>query len=180
MAKNSSVRLPHFGKVLFLALVISLGISVWSVQNAPTQTQQYASVEPEDPYCSSFNTRDCIYGCTPTSTGGTCKPAPTPTPVPMTAPTNLIGTLKNCVKTSFGTTKGTLSLSWSKVTNATSYKISVYNSVQRISLTSTTTSLSTSSYSYATGYKLYWYVAGYNSNSKTTGSKSGTQEIKCQ
>ncbi|MCL6096551.1 MAG: hypothetical protein M1444_02590 [Patescibacteria group bacterium] len=29
-------------------------------------------------YCTAFNTRDCIYGCTPTLSGGTCKPAPTP------------------------------------------------------------------------------------------------------
>lgn len=47
MAKNRygfSDRFPHFGKFLFLALVLSLGISVWSVQKAPTNTQQEAAV----------------------------------------------------------------------------------------------------------------------------------------
>lgn len=180
MAKKSFLqRFPHFGLIMIIAVVLAIPLTVWSTKNVSTQTEQHASVAPE-PYCSSFNIRDCIYGCQPTTSGGYCKSAPTPTPAPLSAPTNLSGYLSSCVKTSYGTTTGTLHLSWSKVTNATSYKITVYNSIQTINLSSTTNYYSTSSYSYATGYNLYSYVQAYNSTSKTTSSKSTTIQIKCQ
>lgn len=70
MSKNSSGRLPHFGKVLFLALVISLGVSVWSVQNAPTNTKQEAATTT----CTSNGGVCYKYSCPSgmLSTGGSC------------------------------------------------------------------------------------------------------------
>lgn len=49
MAKKGSFsdRFPHFGKILFLALVISLGITTWSFQNAPTNIEQEAATLTE-------------------------------------------------------------------------------------------------------------------------------------
>ena len=42
------------------------GGAICCVPKAPTPT----------PYCSSANNKDCIYGCTPNNSGGTCKSAP--------------------------------------------------------------------------------------------------------
>jgi len=47
----------------------------------PTTT----STSTTTPYCSRFNQEDCLYGCEPSSSGGTCKNAPaTPTPTTRT------------------------------------------------------------------------------------------------
>lgn len=39
------------------------------------------------PYCSRGNLTACLYGCNPSTTGGTCKPKSTPTPTKTPTPT---------------------------------------------------------------------------------------------
>lgn len=42
-------KLPHFGLILFVALAITLGLTVFAVQNVSTNTQQHAAYNECDP-----------------------------------------------------------------------------------------------------------------------------------
>lgn len=182
MAKKRSsfsVRFPHFGKILFLALIISLGITVYSFQNAPTNLKQEAATS-----CSSIGGgcvsygRDCASGYTSTnyycSSGVCCLPTVT------SAPANLSASYNSCIL--YGETfTVNIYLSWGSVSNATNYSVHWYDTVygklvgQNSKLV---TGTSTSIYpSIPTGGRFYWYVKGYNKYSKIYGPKSTTKEI---
>lgn len=81
-------RFPFAGLFVVIAIAFAIPLTIYSLNNVSTQTEQHASTIA--PYCSTTNTKDCMYGCSPTTTGGTCLAAPTSTPTPCPSSTQQI------------------------------------------------------------------------------------------
>lgn len=184
MAKKGygfSDRFPHFGKILFLALVLSLGISVWSVQKAPTNTQQEAATTT----CSiSSNGGECYkYNC-PTgyaSISGTCgviADSACCTSKVLAKPTNLKSYASYCKSGSPIVEYDIINFNWDPVKYAIRYTLyhRIYNSgnaYSTISLSgySNTTYLLSNKYKNLNGRRIQWYVKAandYGSNISST------------
>lgn len=195
--KSFNQRFPKFKWVLFLAVLITLPLTVFSVQKVSTSTEQHAAACVSagqvcgdamaadccaglscsafnrgtcvtNAYCSTENNRDCIYGCTPTSSGGNCKSAPK-----LAAPTGLKSYSSYC-KIS-GVEYDTINFNWNAVNNATAYTLyhriytTKYSTGDLSSYTSVTRSGNSNTlYLYSTkslnGRRLQWLVVASNSS----------------
>lgn len=182
MAKNGSGA-SRFSKILFLALVVSLGITVWSVQKAPTNTEQFAEglrcgFNNQNPSCPTGY--QCIYTNNNPFFGGNCA----------LKTLNAAQNLKAkhfCEYNSDNPNNVVFSFSWSRVQNVTSYKVyGNYYYVNNGNLTNTRVGPYSTSVNSATIYipipqdvkYFYWYVKPYNSNFKITGPISSVPTIK--
>lgn len=174
--KSFNQRFPTFKWVLLFAVLLTLPLTVFSVQHVSTNVQQHASTytcgpNNTNPACPSGYTCSYIQG-NPTF-GGTCY-----LNAPSSAPILNKGTYSTC--TNYGETfTSKMYFSWSSVPRATGYIVTWYdtvygNLVGKNSKKVTTTS--TSIYpSISWGARFYWNVRAYNSTS--TGPVSPDQQM---
>lgn len=181
MAKSGSGP-SHFGKILFLALVLSLGITVWSFQKAPTNIKQFA----ETPKCGFTNRNpacppgyECVYATNNPLFGGNCALKT------LKAAENL-KSKSSCEYNSDNPNNAVFSFTWNKVQNITSYKVyGNYYYVNQGNLINTRVGPYSTSVNSATIYipvphnvkYFYWYVKPYNSAFKITGPLSSVPAI---
>jgi hypothetical protein len=180
MAKNSSFsnRFPHFKKFLLVALVLTLGLTVYSVQNISTNTKQEAQTLPQKTcaaikgYCVKF-ARECDPGYTGpyTCTAGEvcCRPRLN------TAPGSLSSSQISCRRGDL-LDYPVVKFSWGSISSAMKYRVHVWGTTDTglkvnedwITTTRTTLTLpnSTHDLTIPSRGRLYWQVQTVNDYAK--------------
>ena len=183
MAKTGSFssRFPHFKLFLFLAVLIALPLTVFSVQKVPTSTQQHASGAT----CSSVGGgcvtygKDCASGYTNPSylcSGGVCcAPAPS-TPTGLSASSNC-HYYPNTLDAAY------FNFHWKSLPFVTKYNIYLLitdkngNYVQSFNFYSTTNSYSPAGVSLEHNVLAKWRIRAYYPGVGAYGSYSSYQSI---
>lgn len=151
--KSFNQRFPKFKWVLMFAVILALPLTVWSVNNVSTNTQQHAYIPPGD--------------------GG----GPAPTGVKITsAPTGLKSTTR-CTTNSSGKKVYTFLYTWKSVPIADNYQVVSYAKKSNGTVTTEESKpfSGTSIYHGAVNpptISVTWRVRGYNSYSHTYGPYS--------
>ncbi len=182
MAKNkqTSGRFPHFKLFLFLALVVSLGLTTLAA-NTKTNIQQHAATN-----CASLG-GTCSYGSCPTgqtviaNSAGTCSSDyMVCCKNPMPAPTGLSVSYTYCqekqpASMDYAYYNAIVTFKWKAVSNATAYLVTLSDSTPTYTgstyhyATKTqgvTTLTISNNWSFEPGDKPYWQVQGYNTYTK--------------
>lgn len=181
MAKTSFLqRFPHAGIIMVFAIVLAIPLTVWSLNNVSTQTEQQAQSTST---CTSNGGVCYKYWC-PNGMAkiqGTCGALADPACCTgtLSAPTGVKAYSWYCNIN--GVEHDTINFNWSKVTYANQYVIHhrIYSTDNRYSYnTITVNGASSVNYLYNTknlnGRRIQWYLTAKNTYSGYS-SKSSTQ-----
>lgn len=173
MAKMSFLqRFPHAGIIMVLAVVFAIPLTLWSFNNASTQTQEHAQTVS---YTCTGNGGTCYkYSCPSGNAliAGTCGAMADSACCisKLSAPTGLQSKQWYCKYGTPLTEHDTANFWWSPVKNATSYILyyriysNIYNyAYKSVSVGNTTQKLIDNIYTNLNGRHIQWYVRANNS-----------------
>lgn len=187
--RSFNQRFPAFKWLLLLAITLTLGLTVWSVQNVSTQTQQHAATA----YTCGSNGGACYkYACPSGATlmSGTCGAMADSACCAMQPPTPT-GLKSNSWYCKFGSPiveYDTINFNWGATQYATNYTLYwriysttnayTYNAVSLSGYNNTTYLLNTKSLN---GRHLQWYIKAANAyySSKSSTYTTPTAFLSC-
>jgi hypothetical protein len=177
-----SDRFPHFGIFLVIAVAIAIPLTVWSLNNASTNTRQYAQASkcgPSNQNPSCPIDYKCLFTANNPLLGGTCNLSALNAPKNPRASTS-------CQYNPDNPNIAVFSLTWNPVDNATDYKVygSYYYADQTNLVTTKVGPYTATTNSYTLTIPLphnakyfYWYVKANNASFKVTSASSVNSAI---